>query len=83
MTTEQRQLYVAIATAIFNILMLFSGLTFAAQYSEYLLAAASVVSIIAASFLGVKLNGVVTEQKNAAAFNAAAQREEEDELGGF
>lgn len=83
MTTEQRQLYVAIATAIFNILMLFSGLTFAAQYSEYLMAAASVVSIISASFLGVKLNGVVTEQKARDAFNLKAQQIEEEELGQF
>lgn len=83
MTTEQRQLYVAIATAVFNILMLFSGLTFAAQYSEYLMAAASVVSIIAASFLGVKLNGVVNEQKARDAFNLKAQQAEEDELGEF
>lgn len=83
MTTEQKQLYVAIATAIFNILMLFSGLTFAAQYSEYLMAAASVVSIIAASFLGVKLDGVVKAQKSADAFNAAAQQAEADELGEF
>ena len=83
MTTEQRQLYVAIATAIFNILMLFSGLTFAAQYSEYLMAAASVVSIIAASFLGVKLNGVVAEQKARDAFNLKAQQIEEEELGQF
>lgn len=83
MTTEQRQLYVAIATALFNILMLISGLTFAAQYSEYLMAAASVVSILAASFLGVKLNGVVQEQKARAAFNAQAQQIEEDELGQF
>lgn len=83
MTTEQKQLYVAIATAIFNILMLFSGLTFAAQYSEYLMAAASVVSIIAASFLGVKLNGVVEAQKSADAFNTAAQQTEEEELGEF
>lgn len=83
MTTEQKQLYVAIATAIFNILMLFSGLTFAAQYSEYLMAAASVVSIIAASFLGVKLNGVVETQKAQKAFNDAAQLAEEEELGEF
>lgn len=83
MTTEQKQLYIAIATAIFNILMLFSGLTFAAQYSEYLMAAASIVSIIAASFLGVKLNGVVQEQKARDAFNRAASQIEADELGEF
>ena len=83
MTTEQRQLYVAIATAIFNILMLFSGLTFAAQYSEYLMAAASVVSIIAASFLGIQLNGVVKDQKARDAFNLKAQKIEEEELGQF
>lgn len=83
MTTEQKQLYVAIATALFNILMLFSGLTFAAQYAEYLMAAASIVSIIAASFLGVKLNGVVQEQKSRDAFNRAASQAEEDDLGSY
>lgn len=81
MTTEQKQLYVAIATVIFDVLMILSGATFAAQYSEYLLIGASIVSSIALSFLGVKLNAVVKDQKAAAAFNAAAQQAEEDELG--
>jgi len=83
MTTEQRQLYVAIATVIFDVLMILSSATFAAQYAEYLLVLASIVSSFAMAFLGVKLNGVVTEQKARDAFNLKAQQIEEEELGQF
>lgn len=83
MTTEQKQLYVAIATVVFNVLMILSGATFAAQYAEYLLVLASIVSSFAMAFLGVKLNGVVNDQKARDEFNRKAQQAEEDELGQF
>jgi uncharacterized membrane protein YfcA len=55
MTTEEKQFWTAIATVAFNVIMLASGLTFAQQYQEILLFAGGVVSIIAASFLGITL----------------------------
>jgi hypothetical protein len=55
MTIEEKQFWTAVATAVFNVVMLASGLTFAQQYQEILLFAGGVVSIIAASFLGVTL----------------------------
>jgi len=81
MTDEKKQLYVSIATALFNTLLLLSGATFAKQYAEILLALASTVSICAFSFLGVKINRVIDEQARAEKFNAAMSEEVSKRIG--
>jgi hypothetical protein len=55
MSTEEKQFWTAVATAIFDIALVLPAFTFAAEYKEVLLAVAVVVSILASSFLGVKL----------------------------
>jgi uncharacterized membrane protein len=66
MTTEEKQFWTAVATAIFDIAMVLPAFTFAAEYKEVLLAVAAVVSILASSFLGVSLQkpmSVAREQR--------------------
>lgn len=55
MTDEEKRFWVAVATAVFDTLMLVSGATFLAEYREAVLLAAGVVSILASAFLGVQL----------------------------